>query len=753
MSKYILLVESPSKVKTLSSYLGQDYQVLATYGHVRDLLPKDGAVDPQKDFHLTWVVDDRAKKYLSQISQAVAQAQGLILATDPDREGEAIAWHVVEWLKENNKLNIPVQRITFNAITRQAVLEGLNNSRDLNDHLIHAYLARRSLDFLVGFNWSPLLWRKLKGSRSAGRVQSVALRLVVERDHEIKTFVSQEYWTIHGIGQKGEGIPVTLHAYQGKVLTREDLPTKTQAQTIIQAIQDASCQVQDVKKRQVSRKPLPPFITSTLQQSAYSTLKMLPSITMRHAQSLYEKGRITYMRTDSTFLSPEGLSLIHQAVKDHYGSEYGLTKPRIFPTKAKNAQEAHEAIRPTQNKPPAQDKTSEEERVYDLIWRRSLACQMAEGQDESLTILVGNDQVQWKATGIRELFDGFRRAWAVEKRQDVLLPDVQVNEPLNITDIEGKQHHTQPPARYHAASLVKKMEEIGIGRPSTYAKIIHTLLDRNYVQQEKGALIPQERGILVTHFLHHTFPHHMDYSFTASLEEKLDNVSQGQCSWKEVLQTFWQEFFQHVQTTTQMDTLDIMTTLQQEIFGQEKSCPQCKTGVLKLKMGHQPFFGCSGYPECQYTENTQGETQKQPEVVGHTPEDHQVMLKQGPHGQYLEVDTGEKKPLRASLPSFLPREELTQEKMTYLLSLPKLLGVWEEDDVTLRLGPYGPYVQWQDVRAPLRPVEKFWSISLEEAQILLENKKNNPSKKRKVAGSKTTPKKITKKTKTTPKKK
>jgi len=729
---HVVLVESPSKVQSISQYLGKDYKVLATYGHIRDLLSKDGAVDVQQDFAMTWVVSDKAKKTLNSIASALKTAKSLWLATDPDREGEAISWHVVAWLRENGKIsdNLPIQRITFNAITRQAVQNSLRHPRPLDSHLIDAYLARRALDFLVGFSWSPILWRKLKGSRSAGRVQSVALRLIVDKEDSIQAFQAQDYWTIEGVFGDPQ-FPATLVEYKGTTLEKLDISTQEQAQSMLDHLLKQDYILKSVQKKRVSREPPPPFTTSTLQQSAWGILKISPTQTMRYAQSLYEKGLITYMRTDSPTLSPEGLKMLCDAVHKRFGDSYALSKPRQFSGKAKNAQEAHEAIRPTQAQQEKPEGLTESEfDLYHLIWRRSLASQIQPAVDEHVTALIHDqNQSQFKATGTTEIFDGYRRVWNTGSKDTTILPPLKSDQSLSVHNIEACAHTTQPPSRYSAASLIKKMEDVGIGRPSTYAQILHILMDRNYVRQEKRVLIPEERGTLVTKFLQNAFETQMDYQFTADLEKTLDRIASGQSRWKEVLHHFWSPFFQKVQDSQGMETQAVMDMLHQQVLKETKPCPKCQSGTLQLKMGkHSAFLGCSSYPECSHTESTSASTDVapsfEPKSVA-TFQDQEVLLKKGPYGFYLQVGEG-KKPKRASIPRFLSIDDLAAHHIDLLLSLPKVLGHHQDHEVLLCLGPYGPYVSWQTVKAPIRPAEGFFTLSLADAIDAIEKKKAKP---------------------------
>ena len=624
----VVVVESPAKAKTINKYLGPGYTVLASYGHVRDLPPKDGSVDPEQDFAMTWEVASDSKKHVKAIADALAEDGELILATDPDREGEAISWHLKEALTKRRsiKKGTAVSRVTFNAITKDAVSEAMKHPRDVDMPLVEAYLARRALDYLVGFNLSPVLWRKLPGAKSAGRVQSVCLRLIVEREMEIEAFRAREYWSVKAVlsTPRGQEYEARLTVLAGKKLDRYDIENETQAEMAVQAITSRDLVVKSVEAKPASRNPAPPFMTSTLQQEASRKFGMGARQTMSAAQRLYEAGHITYMRTDGIDMAPEAVQAARDAVSDRFGGEYVPSSPRIYKNKAKNAQEAHECIRPTDMAADAEAlklRDADQRKLYDLIWKRTLACQMESARLERTTVDVGSadGQVELRATGQVVLFDGFLRVYE-EGRDDTVvddddkrLPQISEGEKADKRDVTPEQHFTQPPPRYTEATLVKKMEELGIGRPSTYASVITTIQDREYVRKDKNRLIPEDKGRLVTAFLTNYFRRYVGYDFTAGLEDELDQVSAGDSDYKAVLARFWRDFSAAIAETSELRITDVLDkineVLEPHLFppredgGDPRQCPVCGEGRLSMRTARSggAFIGCSNYPDCRYT--------------------------------------------------------------------------------------------------------------------------------------------------------
>ncbi|MBV8219211.1 MAG: type I DNA topoisomerase, partial [Solirubrobacterales bacterium] len=631
----VVVVESPAKAKTINKYLGDRYKVLASFGHVRDLPPKDGSVRPDEDFAMDWAADDRGQKQVAAIAQALKGAKTLYLATDPDREGEAISWHVRAMLEEKRVLRgVDVRRITFNEITRNAIRHAMQAPRDLDQPLIEAYLARRALDYLVGFTLSPVLWRKLPGSRSAGRVQSVALRLICEREAEIEAFRPREYWTVEALFTTPAGAPFTarLTHLDGRRLDQFDLPNRELAERAKAAVEAGTFAVASVERRRVKRHPPAPFTTSTLQQEASRKLRFGAQQTMRVAQSLYEGvdingdtvGLITYMRTDGVQMAREAINAIREHVDQTYGRDYLPATAREYTSKAKNAQEAHEAIRPTDvSRTPdsvAPYLNPDQRRVYELVWKRAVASQMQSAELDQVTVEVADPAApngpRLRATGSILAFDGFLKLYredkddAEEDEENKMLPPMAERDPLRRGAVTAEQHFTQPPPRYSEASLVKKMEELGIGRPSTYASILSVLQDRNYVRLENRRFIPEDRGRLVTAFLTSFFERYVDTGFTATLEEQLDDISGGRANWREVMRAFWQEFSRAVEQTRDLKISDVLDALDQDLGPHffparadgtdPRLCPACGVGRLGLKLGrHGSFFGCSNYPNCQ----------------------------------------------------------------------------------------------------------------------------------------------------------
>src|SRR5215831_6023704 len=629
----VVVVESPAKAKTINKYLGRDYRVLASYGHVRDLPAKDGSVDPNQDFAMVWEVDPRAQKRLKEIADAVKGADKLILATDPDREGEAISWHVLEALKQRRALGkTRVERVVFNAVTKSAVLDAIAHPRVINEELVDAYLARRALDYLVGFTLSPVLWRKLPGARSAGRVQSVALRLICERELEIEAFKPQEYWTVDADLSAASGnFTARLTHFEGKKLDKLGLGSEADAKRAVDALRKSRLSVAEVEKKPVKRHPWPPFITSTLQQEASRKLGLPASRTMKIAQELYEGvelggdtvGLITYMRTDGVSMAGEAIAESRRVIKDLHGDRYVPDHPRAYSSKVKNAQEAHEAIRPTSfarsPEKVVRYLNSDQARLYELIWKRALASQMESAEQERTTVDVASSDgaTKLRATGTVTLFDGFLKLYQESRDDDAngedkSLPKLAAGDALSLRDVRPEQHFTEPPPRYSEASLVKRLEELGIGRPSTYASILSVLRDRAYVRMERGRFIPEPKGRIVTAFLTSFFKRYVEYDFTADLEEKLDEVSAGELSWKQLLRDFWKNFHAAAEETKELKFAEVIDALD-EILGPHmfperedgadpRICPTCGNGRLSLKLGKfGAFIGCSNYPGCRYT--------------------------------------------------------------------------------------------------------------------------------------------------------
>ncbi len=685
MSKNLVIVESPAKAKTINKYLGTDYEVLASYGHVRDLVNKDGSVLPDDDFIMKWQMGDRADKTLRDIKKALKTADALYLAPDPDREGEAIAWHIYEILKEEGLLEGKgVHRVTFNEITKAAVQNAFKNARGLDQPLIDAYLARRALDYLVGFNLSPVLWRKLPGSRSAGRVQSVALRLICERETEIEAFKPQEYWSIEALLHTSDGAPFTarLTHLAGNKLDKFDIGTEEAATAAAARIEGKKLSIQQIEKKQVRRTPPAPFITSTLQMDASRKLGMSASRTMRLAQRLYEGnddgGLITYMRTDGTTLSNEAVAGCRSIITKEYGDKYLPDTPRLYKSKAKNAQEAHEAIRPTDlTRTPSMMRGRLEEdqwKLYDLIWKRTVASQMENAVLDQVKVDIadGTDDVVLRANGSVIAFDGFLTLYHEDKDDDEtngngngkdrVLPPMKERDPTKLINTSTDQHFTQPPPRYSEASLVKQMEELGIGRPSTYASILQVLRDRNYVTMEKRRFVPEDRGRLVTTFLAKFFARYVDYDFTANLEEELDAIASGHVAWKEAIRLFWIDFKAAVDETKDLTITDVIDHLDAELGvhffpegNETRKCRACaddeklEEGRLGLKLGKfGAFIGCSNYPECKFTralvapDGEDAETAalaNEPKILGNDPDSGRtVSLRRGPYGPYVQID-------------------------------------------------------------------------------------------------------------------
>ena len=768
----VVVVESPAKAKTINKYLGPDYTVLASYGHIRDLPAKDGSVDTNNDFAMLWEVDPDSRKHLKAISDALKDDPNLILATDPDREGEAISWHLTEALRDRKAIrkDTAVSRVTFNAITQSAVTEAMKNPRQVDVPLVDAYLARRALDYLVGFNLSPVLWRKLPGAKSAGRVQSVCLRLIVEREMEIEAFRAQEYWTVTATlaTPRGATFEARLVSLAGKKLDKFDLGNETAAEMAVQAIRSRDLTVQSVEAKPGTRNPAPPFMTSTLQQEASRKFGMGAKVCMSAAQRLYEAGLITYMRTDGIDMAPEAVMAARDAIRDRFGEKYLPKSPRMYKNKAKNAQEAHECIRPTdmaRSTDQIRIQDEDQRRLYDLIWKRTLASQMAAVELERTVVEIGSadGQVALRATGQVVVFEGFIAIYE-EGRDDSVtdddsarLPQIMAGEAAKKEKITPDQHFTEPPPRYTEATLVKRMEELGIGRPSTYASIVTTIQDRDYVAKDKGRLIPQDKGRLVTAFLSNYFRRYVDYDFTADLETDLDRVSAGEAAYKDLLRRFWREFSAAIAETADLrigEVLDkINEVLAPHLFPAKEDgsdprlCPTCGQGRLSMRTARSggAFIGCSNYPECRYTRpfgppGEEGEGSSGERVLGEL-DGLPVMLKDGRFGPYVqqgEVTAEVPKPPRASLPKGWSAQTMDLERAVQLLSLPRPVGPHPEDGVLIEaaIGRFGPYIKHGTVYANIRDVDEVFTIGMNRAVEVLAQKAAGGARGRGAAAAK-----------------
>ncbi|TNC47807.1 type I DNA topoisomerase [Rubellimicrobium rubrum] len=760
----VVVVESPAKAKTINSYLGSDYTVLASFGHVRDLPPKDGSVDPEQDFAMQWEVAADSKKHLKAIADALKDDPNLILATDPDREGEAISWHLTEALRDRKAIKAATQvsRVTFNAITKTAVAEAMKHPRQVDVPLVDAYLARRALDYLVGFNLSPVLWRKLPGAKSAGRVQSVCLRLIVEREMEIEAFRAQEYWTVEAVLKtpRGREFAARLVSLAGRKLDKFDLKTQAEADLAVAAVNHRDLTVTSVEAKPASRHPSAPFMTSTLQQEASRKFGMGAKATMSAAQRLYEAGHITYMRTDGIDMAPEAVMAARDAIKGRFGEEYVPKSPRMYKNKAKNAQEAHECIRPTDMSRDAASlriTDNDQRKLYDLIWKRTLASQMSEARLERTTVEIGSadGQVGLRASGQVVLFDGFMRVYT-EGRDDVApasadtadeddarLPQMAQGERTDKQSVTPEQHFTQPPPRYTEATLVKRMEELGIGRPSTYASIVTTIQDREYVRKDNGRLIPEDKGRLVTAFLTNYFRRYVEYDFTAGLEDQLDEISAGEADYKAVLAQFWRDFSAAIGETAELRIGEVLEKIDEVLApslyppradgSDPRQCPVCGKGRLSMRTARTggAFIGCSNYPECRYTRpfgppSEDGETASAERLLGHDNGDP-IHLKDGRFGPYVqrgEATTENPKPPRASLPKGWLPQDMDLERALRLLALPRVVGPHPEDGqpIEASIGRFGPYVKHGSTYANLTEVADVFEIGMNRAVEVLAQK-------------------------------
>jgi DNA topoisomerase-1 len=779
----LVIVESPAKAKTINKYLGKDYLVLASYGHIRDLPSKNGSVDPEKEFKMLWEIDSFSKKYLKEITNAAEVSTKIILATDPDREGEAIAWHVKEVLEEKKLLKgKELERVVFNEITKSAILEAIKNPRHIELPLVKAYLARRALDYLVGFNISPILWTKLPGSKSAGRVQSVALRLITEREKEIELFNPEEYWTLTSefTNTENKNFTSKLSLFNDKKIERFSFKNKEEIDKAINVINKSKFTIKDVNTKVFKRNPLAPFTTSTLQQTASGKFGFGASRTMQIAQRLYQgidiegetTGLITYMRTDGTNISKEAISKFRELIKNDFGNEFLPDQPNSFTgKKAKNAQEAHEAIRPTDvTRKPADIKkyvNADQYKLYDLIWSRALSSQMNPAEFDRNTILISSkdEKINFRTTGSLIKFEGFLKVYEVQETDEDaknILPTVKIDDSVNIFKLNDEQHFTDPPPRYSEASLVKKMEELGIGRPSTYASIITVLSTRSYVEQVNKRFHPTDRGKLISAFLEKLFSKYVDYNFTADLENQLDEITSGKIEWVEVLNNFWKDFYKNVEDVKEIRTREVLDMLNESlgalIFDRDdndsidRKCKLCSNGELSLKNSFRggAFIGCSNYPECRFTRplsKAKAAAQynlAEPKLIGQNEFGKDIYLKNGRFGPYLQYEkeletldineiTKKKKKKKKkkikdnehlkniSIPKGIEVDNVDLKQANFLCSLPRIIGQHPESgkDITLNSGRFGPYLKCENKSARLENVEELFSIGLNRAITLI----------------------------------
>jgi len=755
----LVVVESPAKAKTINKYLGADYKVLASFGHIRDLPSKDGSVAPDNGFAMTWELSDSGKKRLNDIISALKDADTLILASDPDREGEAIAWHILEELTARKKISgKKIERVVFHEITKSAVTEAIKNPRQIDENLVSAYMARRALDYLVGFTLSPVLWRKLPGAKSAGRVQSVALRLICDRENEIESFKPEEYWTVDVdlMTKEKAVIPSHLVNLDGKKLEKFDINTQEKALSAKAKIEAQAFEVSLVERKKANRYPAPPFTTSTLQQEAARKLRFSAKKTMQVAQKLYEDGHITYMRTDAVNLSDEAVKAAREAIKKYFGEAYLPKSAKIYKTKSKNAQEAHEAIRPSDvlNTPKKMEAKLEADayKLYELIWKRTVACQMTAAVFDKVTIdsTSKDKQILLRATGQVVAFDGFLKLYQESKddqgddEENRILPNVDEGASVEKGEIKPEQHTTTPPARFTEASLVKKLEELGIGRPSTYASIIAVLQERKYVKVEKLRFIPEDRGRIVTVFLENYFKKYVEYDFTAQMEEFLDDVSNGKMDWKKLLSGFWAKFIKNVDCVSPLKLSDVIEKIDEvlahHLFPETndgtdpRQCPECHKGRLSIKLGKfGAFLGCSNYPECKYTKPLGDVKEQEQNDVSFTPRPEDkllgeykglnVYLKKGPYGYYVqwgeEATALTEKPKRTALPKGVKPEDLSLDDAAVLISLPKDLG----DGIELNVGKFGAYIKQGAKSRSLTGSDTIFNMTQERAKEILQGTK------------------------------
>ena len=766
----LVIVESPAKAKTINKYLGGDYTVLASYGHIRDLPSKNGSVNPEDKFKMIWEVDTFSKKYLKEIIDAAKKSNKIILATDPDREGEAIAWHVKEYLDEKKLLKDKiVERVVFNEITKKAVTNGIDNPRNIESNLVDAYMARRALDYLVGFNISPILWTKLPGSKSAGRVQSVALRLLTEREHEIEQFKPEEFWTLNVNFKtlKGFILNSNLVLLNNNKVEKFSFRNKKDINKAIEMINNSKYKISDVTSKIFTRNPLGPFTTSTLQQTASNKLGFGASRTMQIAQRLYQGvdidgdtvGLITYMRTDGTNISKDAISEFRSFIENSYGANYLPKEPNNYSgKKAKNAQEAHEAIRPTDisRTPDIMKKflSADQIKLYDLIWSRALSSQMetAKFDRKTITIISDDNLNQFKCSGSTIKFDGFLKLTRIDDEDEKILPDVEKEE-VSTSEFIDEQHFTQPPPRYSEASLVKKLEELGIGRPSTYASIISVISNRGYADVVNKRFFPTDRGKLLSAFLEKLFAKYVDYGFTAGLEEQLDDITSGKEEWVKVLDNFWKDFNNNVSSVKEKRTREVLDLLNESlgelIFESDQNgkinrkCKLCSTGELSLKNSFRggAFIGCSNYPECKFTRPLSKSKAKdqialaEPKLIGQNENGKEIYLKNGRFGPYLQyeildVETSTKKKKKkkdndnlrnVSIPKGIEIDQIDLDKAKYLCSLPKVIGQHPDNgkDITVNSGRFGPYLKCENKSARLENIDELFSVGLNRAITLI----------------------------------
>jgi DNA topoisomerase-1 len=753
----LVIVESPAKAKTINKYLGDKYTVLASYGHIRDLPSKDGSVTPDDDFSMRWELGDRANKPLSEIKKALKKSTKVILATDPDREGEAISWHLLEYFNEKNLIKgKEIERVTFNQITKNSIAEAFAQPRELDQDLVDAYLARRALDYLVGFNISPVLWRKLPGSKSAGRVQSVALRLIAEREDQIEKFIADEFWTVGAVMHTPDGAPfeARLTHLSGNKLEKLSIPNETDANAAVKRIEGKALKVQKIERKQTRRNPYAPFITSTMQQEASRKIGFGAQQTMRTAQKLYEAGLITYMRTDGITLGGEAIAQIRGQIDKDFGDQYLPKSPRAYKSKSKNAQEAHEAIRPTNmSKTPSSLRLDDDQyKLYTLIWKRTMACQMESAVLDQVAIDIsdGTDDVILRANGSVVTFDGFLKLYREtdddgksDNDKDRILPNMNEGDALKTHNVTSEQHFTSPPPRYTEASLVKKLEEEGIGRPSTYASIIQVLQDRNYVRLEQKRFIPEDRGRIVTTFLMRYFTKYVDYTFTAELEEELDAISGGHVAWREALRLFWKDFSKTVEDIKPLTITEVIDALNEELedhffpkTGENQNprkCPSCADGTLSLKLGKfGAFIGCTNYPECNHTRRLEIQDGEDSDMdlegsgfdLGMHPDTNKpIIMKKGPYGVYVQMESeGEDaKPKRQSLPNGVTPKDMTLEKAIDLLRLPRDVGTHPETGkmIIANVGRFGPYIQHDGNFISLKKDDDVLTVGMNRAVDLV----------------------------------
>jgi len=765
----VVIVESPAKAKTINRYLGNKYTVLASYGHVRDLNDKRGSVDPENNFSMKWQINPKSTKHISDIKSALAKDNHLILATDPDREGEAISWHLVEILKKQKsvKEDTKVQRIVFNAITKTSVLEAINNPRDLDGPLIEAYLARRALDYLLGYNMSPSLTKVGFGFQSAGRVQSPTLRLIVDREMEIESFKPQEYWSINLslIYERNKKFEAKGIEYKNKKIEKFTIDTKEYAHEIVKDFQNSKFFVEDISSVPKKRKPLPPFLTSTLQQDANNRLFMGAQQTMSVAQKLYEAGHITYMRTDGIDMAPEAMTTTRNTIKKIYGDKFLPDKPRFYKNKIVNAQEAHECIRPTDI-----TKTSEnlnlqdinQKKLYDLIRNRTLASQMEDEISETTTVILKNEDKSnsLKATGRVVIFEGFRKAFSYDENEEINnndnkeLPIIEEGKEVITDDVIPQQHFTQAKPRYSEATLVKKMVDLGIGRPSTYASIVSTIQSRQYVRKEKNRLIPEDKGKLISIFLTEYFRKYVEFDYTAELEVELDNISSGKSEWVKILAKFWKEFYPTIEAAKDLRISEVLDKINEiltpHIFPNNdgkkdpRLCHSCNEGKLSIRTSRSgsAFIGCSNYPECKFVRpfaviSDESINEKSTEgAIGLDDRGIEIFLKSGRFGPYVQLGNSSEqnpKPKRTSIPKNFETSKITIEIARKLLDLPKVLGNHPSDNEPIHsaIGPYGPYLKHNSVYANIKDLEDFLSIGMNRAvELLSENEKKNSNSKK-----------------------